>query len=98
MSFYGNHTEAPAKRMKLEVTIYGKAARSWQTKLFNMRFDVSVYDDPDDLMQLAKLDIKQQSAIRAERTRYLSIQPLADRSISINRILRWDNGQPVLEA
>jgi hypothetical protein len=28
-----------------------------------MRFDVSVYDDPDDLMQLAKLDIKQQSAI-----------------------------------
>jgi hypothetical protein len=63
-----------------------------------MRFDVSVYDDPDDLMQLAKLDIKQQSAIRAERTRYLSIQPLADRSISISRILRWDNGQPVLEA
>jgi hypothetical protein len=24
MSFYGNRTEAPAKRMKLEVTIYGK--------------------------------------------------------------------------
>jgi hypothetical protein len=98
ISFYGNRTDSPSKRMKLEVTMYGKAARSWQSKLFNMQFDVGVYDDPDDLMELAKLDVKTQSAIRAERTRYLLIEPLADRSISISRILRWDNGRPVLEA
>jgi hypothetical protein len=78
--------------MKLRVLIVGKAARSWQSKLFNMPFKVSVTEDHDDLT------FEEQNAIRGERTRHLLIEPRADRSISINRILRWDNGQPVLEA
>ena len=96
--FYGNSTEAPARRMKLVANIDGKAVRSWQSKLYNMQFSISVHDDHGDLMEIAKLDVKAQSAIRAERTRYLLIEPLADRSISISHILRWDNGRPVLEA
>ena len=95
--FYGNSTDTPSRRMKLEVTIDGKAARSSQSKLYNMAFNVSVHDDHNDLMELAKLDVKRQMAIRAERTRYLLIEPLADRSISISHILRWENGRPVLE-
>ncbi len=63
-----------------------------------MPFDVTIYDDHDDLAKLFNLDTKRSSEIRAERTRYLLIEPLADRSISIQRILRWENGRRVLEA
>ncbi|MGY4177775.1 hypothetical protein ACVIHH_003066 [Bradyrhizobium sp. USDA 4518] len=97
ISFYGNRTD-DGRRFTLEATIYGKAARSWQSKLFNMRFEVHVYEDPGDLLELAKLGVKKQMEIRAQRARHLLIEPMADRSISISRILRWDKGRPVLES
>ena len=95
--FYGNSTAEPPRRMKLVVSLYGKAARSWQSKLYNMPFDIIIYDDHDDFARLMNLDARESSEIRAERTRYLMIEPLADRSISIRQILRWENGRPVLE-
>jgi hypothetical protein len=71
--------------MKIRMWIAGKAARSWQSKLFNMPFTVRVIEDHG-------LPFEEQNV------RHLLIEPRADRSISINRILRWDSGQPVLEA
>jgi hypothetical protein len=78
--------------MKIRVLIGDKVARSWQSKLFNMPFRVSITENHE------RLTFEEQTAIYGERTRHLLIEPRADRSISINRILRWDNGQPVLEA
>ena len=78
--FTGRRTDAPSKPMNFEVTIHDKAARSWQSKLFNKPFDVTI----------------RSGDVGLTRGRLL-IEPLADRSISIGRILRWENGRPVVE-
>ena len=70
--------------MKLRVLTIGKAARSWQSKLFNMPFEVSV-------------SVYEDVIVKPDTIRRLLIEPLADRSISISRILRWENGRPVVE-
>lgn len=91
--FHGNSTKG---RVVLEAVISGKAARSEQAKLYNIPFTVSIHEKHDDTAALIKMGQKRMSEILASRTRYLLITPLADRSISIQHILRWENGKPVL--
>jgi hypothetical protein len=83
LHFYGNNLAVGGGRLTVEARIGGtKVLRSWQGKLYNMPFDVSLYP-------------KYGRAPGPER--HLLIKPLADRSISIRHILRWDNGRAVLE-
>jgi hypothetical protein len=79
--FYGNN---PARgRVTIGANISGKNLRSWQGKLYNMPFDISLYEDYG-------------ANYARGPARYLLIEPLADRSISIRHIIRWDNGHAVV--
>jgi len=81
LHFYGNN---PARgRLTIEANIPGKSLRSWQGKLYNMPFDISLHERYDANYALGP-------------ARYLLVEPFADRSISIRHILRWDNGHAVL--
>jgi hypothetical protein len=81
LHFYGNN---PTRgRLTIEANIPGKNLRSWQGKLYNMPFDVSLYESYG-------------ANYARGPARYLLVEPLADRSISISHIIRWDNGHAVL--
>lgn len=95
LHYYGSDPANPAKRLKLEATIDGKACTGYTSKLFDMPFDVSLYEKPDDPFELMKLSACQLMEFSRARTRYLQIEPRADRSIVIRHIVRWDNGRPI---
>jgi hypothetical protein len=81
--FYGNNLAPEGGRLTIEADIgTTKVLKSWQGKLYNMPFDVSLHP--------------KYGSVRSGPARYLLIEPMADRSISIRHILRWDNGRRVL--
>jgi hypothetical protein len=82
LHFYGNDLSPGGGRLTVEAEIgTTKVLRSWQGRLYNMPFLVSLHP---------------KYGRSPGPARHLLIEPLADRSISIRHILRWDNGRAVL--